>query len=320
MSATEDIDGGVKAAKDSDIAIIFVKSISGEEYLAVENTIGDRADLNVFHNGNELIEKCAEINKNIIVVINAPAVVNLPWRDKVKAIIYSGFPGAESGNAIADVLFGEVNPSGHLPFVWGEHDDYPFKIDHLDNYSIYNKQTGATWKDTFRYRGINSAGRKDDAPGHEKEQYNYTEGLYVGQRWFNKNNIKPIFPFGHGLSYSTFEFSNLEVSLNKNSLKATFEVKNDSNEPGQAVPMMFLTFPDSIGEYPKHIFKGFEKVNIEAGKSKKVTIEADNHALSYFNVEKNDYTRVDNGIIKVCIAENADPSQVKLTKEINAQL
>ena len=319
VNATEDIDGGVKVAKDSDAAIIFVKSISGEEYLTVENTIGDRPDLDVFHNGNELIEKCAEVNKNIIVVINAPAVVNLPWRDKVKAIIFSGFPGAESGNAIADILFGEVNPSGHLPFVWGEFKDYPFKIDHLNNFTIYNETSRKVWKDVFRYKGIDSSGLKDDAPGHEKEQYNYTEGLYVGQRWFNKNNIKPIFPFGHGLSYSTFEFNNLEVSLDKNGLKATFSVKNNSSEKGKVVPMMFLTFPDNIGEYPKHIFKGFEKVKLKPDESKKITIEADNHALSYFNIEKNDYTRVDNGIIKVCIAENADPSQVLLSQEINAQ-
>ena len=320
VSAEEDIEAGVNAALNSDVSIIFVKSTSGEEYLQVENTIGDRADLNVFHNGNELIEKCAEVSGNVIVVINSPSVVNLPWRDKVKAIIYSGFPGSESGNAIADILFGKANPSGHLPFVWAEYEDYPVKIDHLNNLTIYDKETGKTWKDVFRYDGIDSSGLKDDAPGHEKEQYYYNEGLYVGQRWFNRYDLKPIYPFGHGLSYSNFVFSNLKVSLDKNGLKATFEVKNDSNEPGQAVPMMFLTFPDSIGEYPKHIFKGFDKVNIEAGKSKKVTIEADNHALSYFNVEKNDYTRVDNGIIKVCIAENGDPSQVKLSQEINAQL
>ena len=125
MNATENIIEGVNAAKNSDFSIIFVKAISGEDFLKIENSIGDRADLNLLHNGSELIEKCAEVNKNIIVVINSPGVVNIPWKDKVRAIIYSGFPGAESGNAIADILFGEVNPSGHLPFVWAEFDNYP---------------------------------------------------------------------------------------------------------------------------------------------------------------------------------------------------
>jgi len=119
VKAEEDIETGVKIAKDADVAIIFAKADSGEEYLVVENTIGDRPDLDLFHGANDLIEKIAEVNNNTIVVINAPSVVNLPWLDKVKAVIFSGFPGAETGHAIADILFGEVNPSGHLPYVCG---------------------------------------------------------------------------------------------------------------------------------------------------------------------------------------------------------
>ena len=316
VSAIEDIDSGVDAAKNSDISIIFVKATSGEEYLQVENTIGDRPDLDVLHNGNELIEKCAEVSDNIIVVINAPSVVNIPWKDKVRAIIFSGFPGSESGNAIADVLFGEVNPSGHLPFVWGEYEDYPHKIEFLNNLTIINNETGKTWKDIFRYDGIDSFGLQDNEIGHEKEQYNYTEGLYIGQRWFNKKNKEPIFPFGHGLSYSTYEYSNLEVYTDKNGLKAEFIVKNNSTESGQVVPMLFLTFPDEIGDYPKHILKGFEKEKIEPGESKNIIIKVDNHALSYFDVEKNTYIKV-KGNIKVAIAENGDPSQIKLIKGID---
>ena len=205
-----------------------------------------------------------------------------------------------------------------MPFVWAEPDDYPVIIDHLNNLTIYDNETGKTWKDIYRYDGVDSSGLPDDAPGHDKEQYNYTEGLYIGQRWFNKNNIKPIFPFGFGLSYSSFEYSDLKVSMDKNGLNASFTIKNNSTENGQAVPMMFLTFPESIGEYPKHIFKGFEKIEIESGKTKNVSIIADEHALSYFNVEQNNYIRVHQGIINVCIAENGDTSQVLLSAEIEA--
>ena len=106
---------------------------SGEEYGEVENTIGDRPDLDLWHGADVLIENVAKVNKNTIVVINAPAVVNLPWLDKVKAVLFTGFPGAESGHAIADILFGKVNPSGHLPFSWGGIDDYSTKIEHLAN-------------------------------------------------------------------------------------------------------------------------------------------------------------------------------------------
>ncbi len=107
--------------------------------------------------------------------------------------------------------------------------------------------------------------------------------------------------------------------MDESGLTASFKIKNNSTEDGQAVPMMFLTFPESIGDYPKHIFKGFEKIEIKSGETKSVSIKADEHALSYFNVEKNNYVRVNQGKIKVCIAENGDPSQVLLTQEIEAK-
>ena len=307
----------LKLHENSDVVIIFAKADSGEEYLEVEECIGDRKDLNLWHGANELIEEIAKINKNIIVVINAPAVVNVPWLEKVKGLIFSGFPGAESGHAIADILFGEVFPSGHLPYVWGEIDDYSAKIEHLTNYSLTKNKK--SYKDEYRYDGIDSAGIEDAKEGHDKEQYNYTEGLYVGQRWFNKQNKKPIFPFGYGLTYTSFEYSDFNVSMNEEGLNAEFNVTNPGNFSGSAVPMMFLTFPDNIGEYPKYIFKGFEKILLEPGETQKVTITADDHALSYFNVEENKYVRLKEGNITVYIAENGDPDDYKLKEEIDSK-
>ena len=318
IKAKEDIENGVEIAKECDVAIVFVMANSGEGIEIVENSIGDREDLDLWHGGNELVEAIAEVNQNIIVVINAPAVVNLPWLNKVKAVVFSGFPGAESGHAIADILFGIVNPSGHLPYVWGKIDDYCTKIENLDNMTVL--ENGKTYKDEYRYDGIDSAGLIDERPGYDKEQYNYTEGLYVGQRWFNKQNIKPIFPFGFGLTYTTFEYSDLKTNITKDGLIAEFNVKNIGLVSGSAVPMLFLTFPDNIGDYPKYIFKGFEKVELEAGENKKVNITVDDHALSYFNVQKNKYDRVNNGIIKVYIAENGDPNEEpRLKTEIDCK-
>ena len=174
IKAKEDIEN----AKNVDVAKIFVKADSGEEYSIVENSIGDRENLDLWHDANELIDEVSQVNDNIIVVINTLAVVNLPWLNKVKGIIFSGFPGAESGHSISDILFGEVFPSGHLPYTWGEIDDYETKIEHLTNYSI--TENGNRYKDEYRYDGIDSAGKQDIEPGHDKEQYNYTEGLYVG--------------------------------------------------------------------------------------------------------------------------------------------
>ena len=316
VKALEDFEFGEEVAKGADVAIVFVKADSGEEYGVVENTVGDRPDLELWHGGNELIEKVANVNRNTIVVINAPAVVNIPWLDKVKGVIFAGFPGAESGHAIADILFGEVNPSAHLPYTWGGIDDYSSKINFLCNFTIL--PNGNTYANEYRYEGVDSAGRIDNRPGYEKEQYNYTDGLYVGYRWFNKKKIKPTFPFGFGLTYTKFDYFDLKVRMKEEGLIAEFTVKNVGKVSGSAVPMMFLTFPDNIGDYPKYIFKGFDKIELQPGESKNVNIKADDHALSYFNVQQNKYVRVDNGPIKVYIGENGDSEQFKLMAEIDS--
>ena len=154
--------------------------------------------------------KINDVNKNIVVVIKAPAVVNLPWLSKVRIVLFSGFPGAELGYANEDILFGEVNPKDYLPYTWAKLDQYYTRINFLSNLKIINEETRKSWKDEFRYGGVDSAGLKDDIPDHDKEQYNYLEGLYVGQRWFNKYNKKFIFPFDHGLFYSTFFYIDLK--------------------------------------------------------------------------------------------------------------
>jgi len=288
----ENYDQGAEAARKADVAIVFIQADSGEEYGKVENSVGDRPDLDAWHGGNKLVSSVANANKNTIVVINAPATVSVPWLDNVKGVLFTGFPGAESGNAIADVLFGEVNPSGHLPFTWAEMNDYCTQIKELGN------------------------GNRNP---NDKFKYDYSEGLYVGQRWFNKKNKKPVFPFGYGLTYTTFDYSDLKVSMSEEGLFAEFNVKNDGSVSGSAVPMMFLSFPDSIGDYPKYIFKGFEKVELEPGETKNVIIKADAHALSYFNVKDNKYVRVNDGTIEVFIAENGDPSQAILSDKVDSK-
>ena len=315
ITAKEDIEGGIEAANNSDVVIVFVKASSGEEFGILKEAIGDRRDLDVWYGGNELINNITKINKNVIVVINAPATVNLPWKDDVRAIIFSGFPGAESGNAIADILFGTVNPSGHIPFVWAIDENYGPQIPHLENLTVINETTGQTYKDIYRYDGIDC--HLKPVP-NGKEQYDYIEGLYIGQRWFNKNNKPYDYPFGFGLSYTTFDYRDLVLKMNETGLTATFNVINTGNVTGKAVPMMFLTFPSSIGEYPEGIFKGFEKVEIEPGETKSVSILADDHALSYFNVDQNNYTRVKDGRIKVYINDNANLTSPKLQDEIDA--
>ena len=186
INGIEDIETAKKISNESDISIIFINSDSGEDYITLEDSLGDRYHLNAWHNGNELVENITEITNNTIVVINAPSVINLPWKDKVKGIIFAGFPGAESGNALVDILFGDYSPSGHLTYVWGKRKDYPTDIDFNISYNNLNY-------------------------GNFERQYDYNESIFIGQRWFDLKNIKPIYPFGFGLSYSKFNFSDLNL-------------------------------------------------------------------------------------------------------------
>jgi beta-glucosidase-like glycosyl hydrolase len=269
---------------DIKLFIVFIMADSGEEYISLEKSVGDRYDMDAWHNGNGLVNAIVAKKKSgqkILVVINAPGPINVPWKDSVDAIVFSGMGGAESGNGLADVLFGDLNPSGHLPYVWGTIDQYPAVFNILGNYTYYD----------------------------------YSEGVFIGQRYFDKHGKTPKWPFGFGLSYTEFEFSGLTAiydSTNKQ-LVATFSVKNKGTIDGDAVPMLFLHFPDTIksdcdgGDYPNKLFKGFEKVLVKAGQTNTVKITVDEHALSYYSVSLKSFVRP-SGTFKVYIGKDASDS------------
>jgi beta-glucosidase len=274
----------VASNADIDLFIVFIMADSGEQYIELEKSVGDRYDMDAWHDGNNLVQKIIDNRtvggktRKIIVVINAPGPINLPFLSNVDGIIFSGMGGAESGNGLVDVLFGDLNPSGHLPYVWGTKAQYPADFDILSN----------------------------------PTNYEYSEGVFIGQRWFDKKGYTPIFPFGFGLSYTTFSFSDISASYDSNEKKltATFKVKNTGSVDGDAVPMLFLKFPDSVasdsqnGEYPSKLFKGFEKVFVKAGETNSVTITVDEHALSYYSVSKSAFV-LPSGTYKVYIGHNA---------------
>ena len=276
----DEIENAKKAAEQADLSIIFINADSGEQYINLEKSVGDRYDLEAWHAGNELVQAVLDTyentTKSVIVVINSPGPVNLPWLDKIKGLIFSGLGGAESGNAITDILFGDYNPSGHLPYVWGEKDDYPSPINIFSNPS----------------------------------EYNYSEGVFIGQRYFDKYNKKYTFPFGFGLSYTTFEFEKNSLSANmaKEGLKIFFSVKNTGNMEGEAVPMVFLQFPDNIQTedgYPDKLFKGFDKKRIKPNEIAKFEIFVDDHALSYYNIFEKKFIRPNEGVYTVYVGFNA---------------
>ena len=286
----EDIQKAKDAAELADLCIVFINADSGEQYISLEKSIGDRHDLDAWHSGNDLVNAVLESNKPVIVVISSPGPINLPWLDKVKGVVFSGLGGAESGNAITSILFGDYNPSGHLPYIWALKENYPSQIE------IYTNPHPPTIE--------------------------YAEGVFVGQRYFDKYNKPYTFPFGYGLSYTTFELvqNSLSASMTKDGLKINFSVKNTGTIKGETVPMVFLKFPDTIKTeegYPDKLFKGFDKKWVNPNEEVKFEILVDPHALSYYNIDQANYVRPTEGKYTVYVGFDAKDYN-KLQTEVNA--
>ncbi|KAJ3183940.1 hypothetical protein HK101_009864 [Irineochytrium annulatum] len=244
-----DTQGCANLAHSSDVAVVFVNADSGEGYLTVELNAGDRNDLKLWHYGDDLINAVAAANKRTIVVIHAVGPVEMPWlsNPNVAAVIMAGLPGQETGNAIASVLFGESNPSGRLPYtIHASRSDYP--------------------ADVLYTAGLFSS------PAIE-----YLEGLFIDYFHAEKNGIKPLFAFGHGLSYTNFTYNDT-VRLNVTSLKAddvlssagvvgcSVTVANTGAVGGHEVVQLYVSFPEEAAEPPK-LLKGFERVFVPKGQS-----------------------------------------------------
>ena len=292
----EDIENSKNIVKDCDIVLIFVQSISGED---MGKNLADRKDLDVMHNGNKLIEEISEINKNIVVIINSPGPVNLEWKDKVKSIIFGGLAGPESGNAIADIIFGDANPSGHLPFVWGKREQYPADVKELPN----------------------EFGMLKDGEQEFKDEVKYEEGLFIGQYWFDKKNEIPYYYFGHGLSYTKFEFGNLECNFDKNEkkLEVKFTIKNIGEYDGGVVALIYLGFPLKDENYPERMLKGFDKYFLKINESKEFCIIVEEHDLSYYDVQSKEFILPKNGNYKVFVGQSANINDLILQKEVNIE-
>ena len=242
----------ITLAKESDAVVLIAGTNSDWE------TEGnDRANLDLPSNQNELIETICKLNKNTVVVLNTGSPCEMPWVEDAKAILQCWFPGQEFGNSLADILLGKINPSGKLPTT------FPKKLSDTPAYPTY--------------------------PGKDM-QMDYEEGLFIGYRWYDKESIEPLFPFGHGLSYTTFEYSNLRAMPPKgNSSVAAFEVDitNTGDIAGKEVLQGYITVNGSQIERPQKELKKFEKISLESGETKKVKFELSEKDLSFWSIENN---------------------------------
>lgn len=238
----------VEKAKQADVAIIFATEWRTEGL--------DQPDLSLPDGQDALIAAVAAANPNTIVVLETGGPVAMPWLDKTAAVIEAWYGGARGGQAIASVLFGETNPGGRLPVT------FPASLDQLPR----PKLDGADWVEP------NFSG--DPEPGKDQLHTDYDiEGSDVGYRWFARKGQKALFPFGHGLSYTTFESTGLKVK----GMTASFTVKNTGKRSGDEVAQVYLV---SRGGEAKQRLVGFQRVSLEPGAATTVSVKFDPRVLA----------------------------------------
>ena len=267
-------------ASEADAVILIVGTNSDWE------TEGnDRADLNLPTNQNALIDAVLNTNKNTALIINTGSPVNIPWSNKAKAILQTWFAGQEFGNALFDILSGEINPSGKLPT------SFPVRIEDTPAFKSY--------------------------PGKDL-QMNYHEKLLVGYRWYEKQSIHPLFCFGHGLSYTKFKYKNLEINIEDNKeVSCKFSIKNTGEISGAEIAQCYLRYTKNLENEPSKTLQGFCKVNIDANDEKNVEIRLTQRNFSYWSIDTKSW-QIRDGSYEILIGSSVEnihlKSSIKLEK------
>ena len=225
-----------------------------------------------------LIEQAAAINKNVIVVLNAGGNVDMTgWIEQVPALLHTWYPGQEGGTALAQILFGQYSPSGKLPATFERN-----------------------WEDNPVYHSY--------YPQKNDRHVEYREGVFVGYRGYEQSGVKPMFPFGFGLSYTTFSFSDLQIAGNINGdnlVEVSFRVKNTGTREGAEIAQVYVSDSHASVPRPPKELKGFTKVNLRSGESKLVTIRLDRRAFSFYDVKKHDWN-VEPGEFGILIGDSSE--------------
>ncbi len=275
------IEKAVARAKDFDKVIIFA-GLPGE----YEAEGFDRKDMDMPASHNTLISEIAKVNKNVIVVLSTGAVVTMPWINDVKAVLLAGLAGQNSGGAVTDILYGKVNPSGKLA------ETYPIKLSHVPSSAYF--------------------------PG---ERYNveYREGLYVGYRYFESVDAPVLFPFGFGLSYTTYAYRDLKIDKTSmkadETLKVTVTVDNTGDRDGREAVQLYVIHEGKKVYMPKVQLRAFEKVDVAAKSSATVTFMLDKRAFAFYDVNKKDWV-VESGEYEIAVGGNVRELKCRTTVTI----
>ncbi|MFT5298604.1 MAG: beta-glucosidase [Colwellia sp.] len=268
----------IAAAKAADAVIYFGGLSHGDDRESI-----DRSDMKLPNSQDEIITNLLNANKKTIVFLVAGSAVEMPWADEANAIVWGWYGGMEAGHAFADVLFGKINPSGKMPIT------LPEKLEHTAPIALndYN----------------------------EKESL-YSEGVFIGYRWFEQQHIKPTFTFGHGLSYTEFEVSNIqfsrEIMRGNDNIIVTAQVKNTGEMAGSEVVQLYLHDKQASVDRPIKELKGFDKVFLQPGETQQISIELSKRDLSFWDIKTNDWL-AEPGEFEVQLGTSLDKILLKKT-------
>ena len=286
-TAEELIADAVAAAEDADY-VIFVGGLNKSNHQDCENT--DRAGLGLPYGQDAVIEALAAATDRLIVVNISGNAVAMPWAGEVPSILQGWYIGSEAGHAIADVLSGDVNPSGKLPFT------FPAKLEDVPAHSL-GEYTGVSQQDTVDIR--------------------YNDGIYVGYRWTDlQKKTKPLFAFGHGLSYTEFEYGkpvlDCEEMNQDGTVTVSVEVSNVGEREGQEVVQLYVGDRKSSLPRPLKELKGFSKISLAPGESRVVDFTVDRDDLSFFDPEKHEWV-AEPGVFDIYIGAASDDIRGKVS-------
>lgn len=271
-----------QVAKNADVVLVFAgltEDFEGEGY--------DRVSISMPNCHNVLISEISQVNPNTVVVLSGGSVVEMPWVDKVKAILNCGLAGQAGGAAAANILTGKVNPSGKTA------ETYPKKFSDTPTYNNY--------------------------PGGPVTS-EHREGIYIGYRYYEKANKDVLFPFGHGLSYTQFKYSGIRVSKKNikdtDSVTVSFKIKNIGSVAGAEVAQLYVADKESTIFRPIKELRAFEKVFLEAGEEKSVKLVLDKRAFAFYNVNISDWC-VESGEFEILVGSSS--ADIRLTTSVNVE-
>ena len=260
-----DVSSAAALAKTSDVAIVFAYQWESEGM--------DLDSLSLPEHQDDLIAKVAAANPRTVVVLETGGAVTMPWADQVSGILEAWYAGSSGANAVASVLFGDVNPGAKLPLT------FPKSDADLPHTTVVKPPEASTTKD-----GDPDAWKKI-AAGLPAFQITYDEGLKVGYKWYDAEHKQVLFPFGYGLSYTTYAYSNLKVTPGEK-VRVNFTLTNIGNRAGAEIAEIYAALPANAGEPPKRLV-GWSKVKLNPGETKEVMVEIDPEYLSIFDVDQN---------------------------------